>query len=244
MYVEQFISLQPGNDYVVELNVRSPSQNAQLTLSICEKWLLTSARCSSEIINFNGDGSWQPVKMHIGSGSLGQGSWHESRPVKFSLYNSSKSATVDLDNIRMIDVLGANLLANGNFSQQFDHWFFSVDNDLPWHIWNFPIQVLFDQGWFGVVAFGLFVIFGLWRAGRQAWRGSAEAGVFMAAGTGFVVIGAMDSLIDSPRLLLLFLLVIWLCWSCASPPKLKGDFITRKKDSNASKSIEGRGAQT
>lgn len=212
-YVEQFISPQAGSDYVVDLNVRSTQPNPQLTLSICEKWLLTSARCNAEVVNFNGNGTWQSVQIRIPSGDLGQGPWYTSRPVKFSLYNTSPSATVELDNIRMSAIAGNSLLANGDFSQKFDRWFFSVDNDLPWHIWSLPIQVLFDQGWLGVTAFGTFVLLGLWKAGQQTWRGNTEAGVFLAAGTGFVVIGALDSLIDSPRLLLLFLLVIWLCWS-------------------------------
>ena len=200
---------------------------------------MTSAKCSSEVINFNGDGRWKPVKVHIASGDLGQGPWYASRPVKFSLYNSSQTVTVDLDNIRMTDVVGTNLLANGDFSKNFDHWFFSVDNDLPWHIWSFPIQILFDQGWLGLAAFGLFVSFGLWRAGRQAWQGKAEAGVFMASGAGFVLIGALDSLIDSPRLLLLFLLVMWLCWRSASLLKPGGNLLLRKKDSKLGKSVDG-----
>ncbi len=214
-YVEQFISPQVDGDYVVDLNVRSTKPNSQLTLSICEKWLLTSVRCNADVVDFNGNGTWQSIQIHIPSGDLGQGPWYASRPIKFSLYNTSPSATVELDNIRMSGIAGNSLLANGDFSQKFDRWFFSVDNDLPWHIWSLPIQVLFDQGWLGVTAFGVFVLLGLWKAGQQAWRGNIEAGVFLAAGTGFVVIGALDSLIDSPRLLLLFLLVIWLCWSSA-----------------------------
>ena len=212
-YVEQLISPQAGNDYVVDLNVRSTKPNAQLTLSICEKWLLTSARCSAELVNFNGNGTWQPVQMRIPSGDLGQGPWYAARPIKFSLYNTRSSVIVELDNIRMTGVAGNSLLANGDFSQKFDRWFFSVDNDLPWHIWSLPIQVLFDQGWLGLTAVGFFVLLGLGKAGQQAWRGTTEAGVFLAAGAGFVVIGTLDSLIDSPRLLLLFLIVIWLCWS-------------------------------
>lgn len=223
MYVEQFVSVQPANDYFVDLNVRSTQPNPQLTLSICEKWLLTSALCSTEAVSFKGNGTWQPVQLRIPSGDLGQGAWYANRPVKFSLYNTSQSATVELDNIQVTDIAGKKLLSNGDFSQKFDHWFFSVDNDLPWHIWGLPIQVLFDQGWLGVIAFGLFVPLGLWRAGQQAWRGNIGAGIFFAAGTAFMVIGSLDSLIDSPRLLLLFLLVMWLCWNSARlSPQARG----------------------
>lgn len=218
MYIEQFVSLQPANDYFVDLDVRSTQANPQLTLSICEKWLLTSALCSTEAVSFKGNGNWQPVQLRIPSGDLGQGAWYANRPVKLSLYNTSQSATVELDNIQITDIAGKKFLSNGDFSQKFDHWFFSVDNDLPWHIWSLPIQILFDQGWLGVIAFGFFVPLGLWRAGQKAWQGNIGAGIFLAAGTGFVMIGILDSLVDSPRLLLLFLLVMWFCWNIARLP--------------------------
>ena len=223
MYVEQFVSVQPGRDYSVEVKARSIEQNSQLTVSICEKWLLTSAKCSSEVVNFNGDGNWQPVQIRISIGDVGQGPWYARRPVKFSLYNTSSVATIDLDNVRLTGDAGVTLLANGDFSQGLDHWYFSVDNDLPWHIWSMPLQILFGQGWLGVIAFFLFVAPGLWRAGQRAWRGDAMAGTLLASGTGFIVIGTLDSLVDSPRLLLLFLLVIWMCWNCSilSRPALR-----------------------
>ena len=61
----------------------------------------------------------------------------------------------------------------------------------------------------------------------------------MASGAGFVLIGALDSLIDSPRLLLLFLLVMWLCWRSASLLKPGGNLLLRKKDSKLGKSVDG-----
>jgi hypothetical protein len=62
-----------------------------------------------------------------------------------------------------------------------------------------------------LVALSLFVTFGLWRAARNAWRGDAMAGVMLASCIGFLVIGIFDSLLDSPRILMLFLLLIWFC---------------------------------
>lgn len=215
LYVEQFVSVQPGTDYTVEMKGRSAKRDSQVTVSICEKWLLTSANCSSASYSFNGDGNWQTLKIRIPSGDVGQEPWYARRPTKFSITNTSRMATVDIDDIRLTSDVGQDLVANGDFSKKLDNWFFSVDNDLPWHIWSLPLQILFDQGWLGVIAFGLFVMPGLWRSGQQAWRGNIVAGVLLASGAGFLVIGTLDSLVDSPRLLLLFLLVIWMCWRCA-----------------------------
>ena len=102
-------------------------------------------------------------------------------------------------------------LRNGNFSQGLDTWFFSVDNDRPWRIWSLPVHVLFEQGWLGVLAWSAFVALGLWRAARATWRNDAMAGAMLASTLGFLVIGGVASLIDSPRLLLLFLLLVWFC---------------------------------
>jgi hypothetical protein len=215
LYVEQFVSLQPNQEYSVNFKVRSTKPDSQLTLSICEKWLLTSSGCVSEAVTSNGDGNWHAAQVRLSSGNLGQGPWYASRPLKFSIYNTSSAATLEVDEIRMTGMAGESLLVNGDFSQKYDRWFFSVDNDLPWHAWSLPVQVLFDQGWFGLIAFGLFVALGLWRGGQQVLKGNAAAGSFLAAASGFLVIGTLDSLVDSPRLLLLFLLVMGQCWRSA-----------------------------
>ena len=211
LYMEQFVAIKPRHDYSLSLNVRSEQPNAQVTVSICEKWLLTSARCIFKPIDVTGNGRWQSIRTRVQSGDVGSGPWYASRPVKLSIYDSGAHAAIDVDNVRLQATDGAELLANGDFSRGLDRWFFTIDNDRPWHIWSLPIQVLFDQGWLGVTALTLFVAAGLWRAGRDAWRGDAMAGAMLASSAGFLVIGTLDSLVDSPRLLLLFLLIIWFC---------------------------------
>jgi len=210
LYVEQFVSIKPQHDYLLSLTARSDQANGKVSVSICEKWLLTSARCVSRSIDVSGNGRWMPVTVHLQSGDLGSGPWYAARPVKLSIYNSD-TQRVDVDNLRLQSKEGRNLLLNGDFSRGMDSWFFSVDNDKPWHIWSMPVQVLFDQGWLGVVALMLFVAAGLWRAACDAWRGDAMAGAMLASGIGFLVIGILDSLVDSPRLLMLFMLLLLFC---------------------------------
>ncbi|MDP2783359.1 MAG: VanZ family protein, partial [Sulfurimicrobium sp.] len=211
LYMEQFVTIKPQHDYSLSLNARSDQPDTQVTVSICEKWLLTSARCTFKSIEVTGNGRWQPVQTHLQSGDVGSGPWYAARPVKLSIYNADAHAVVDVDSVRLQATDGGDLLVNGDFSRGLERWFFSVDNDRPWHIWSLPIQVRFDQGWLGVVALTLFAALGLWRAGRDAWRGDATAGAMLASSVGFLVIGTLDSLVDSPRLIMLFLLLIWFC---------------------------------
>lgn len=211
LYMEQFVTIKPQHDYALSLNARSDQPDSQVTVSICEKWLLTSAHCTFKSLDVAGNGRWQRVQTHMQSGDVGSGPWYAARPVKLSVFNSKANAVVDVDNVRLQAKDGVDLLANGDFSRRLERWFFTVDNDRPWHIWSLPIQVLFDQGWLGVAALALFIAAGLWRAGRDTWHGDAMAGAMLASSVGFLVIGTLDSLVDSPRLILLFLLLFWFC---------------------------------
>ena len=211
LYIEQFVAIKPQHDYALSLNVRSDQPNTKVSVSICEKWLLTSARCIFKSIDVTGNGRWQPAQTVLQSGEVGSSPWYAARPVKLSIYNANKNTAIEVDQLRLQASDGSELLLNGDFSHGMERWFFSIDNDKPWHVWSLPIQMLFDQGWLGMVALALFVALGLWRAARDAWRGDAMAGAMLASSVGFLVIGSLDSLVDSPRLLLLFLLLVWMC---------------------------------
>ncbi len=211
LYVEQFVAVRPGEDYHLALALRSAQPGAALSMSLCEKWLLTSARCEFLRIAIPTAGAWvffDDIPLH--SGEVGNTPWYAQRPVKLSLYNADAGTVVDVDQLRLQTADGRNLLDNGDFDRGMDHWFFSVDNDLPWHIWSLPVTLLFEQGWMGVLAFALLLLLAISRAVRTAWQGDALAVPPFAALMGFLVLGSMDSLIDSPRILLLVLSIAWL----------------------------------
>jgi hypothetical protein len=211
LYIEQFVAVRPGQDYFLELDLRSAQPGAALSLSLCEKWLLTSARCEFLRLVVPNTGDWVSLRgIRLGTGEIGNTPWYAPRPVKLSLFNSEAGKVVDVDRLRLKTADGQELLDNGDFTRGMDHWFFTVDNDLPWHIWSLPVTLLFEQGWFGLIAYGLFLALALARSGRAAWRGEPMAGALLAAVTGYLVLGSMDSLVDSPRLLLLGLLIAWL----------------------------------
>jgi hypothetical protein len=82
-----------------------------------------------------------------------------------------------------------------------DHWYFATDEHLAWHIKSLPIAILFDQGWFGLLAFVSFIAAALYRCGRATWAGDVVSGTLLAALCGFLVVGVFDTLIDAPRFL-------------------------------------------
>ena len=212
IYVEQIVSIKPQQNYVLKLNVRTSPPDEQITVSFCEKWLLTSFNCFPNILKSGSDtGVWSGVEVPISTATLGDTPWYAGRPVKFTLNNPRQvpiwmSTTSDWKTWA-----GNNLLCNGDFSKELDHWFFSADSHLQWHVKSLPVAVLFDQGWFGLIALFMFSILAIKRAVGRAWQGDLHAAAALAAFSGFLVVGLFDTLIDAPRFLFLFLLLGWFC---------------------------------
>ena len=68
----------------------------------------------------------------------------------------------------------------------------------------------------GLLALTLLLATAVVRAASNMYRGHAASAAALAALASFLVVGLFDTLIDSPRYLLLLLLLVWL--ACA--PKL------------------------
>lgn len=212
LYVEQFVAARPGQPYRVNVRVRSPGEGGQITASLCEKWLLTSARCVFVGQAVPAGEGWQALSLPLASGAVGAGPWYQARPVKFSLYNSGSRGVVDVAAVGLVGAGGKDLLANGDFAEGMDRWFFSADVDLPWHVWSVPVAALFEMGWLGVVALGWLGGVALVRGGRRAWRGDRAAASVVAVVLGWACLAWVDGVLDSPRMLCLVLFVISLSY--------------------------------
>jgi VanZ family protein len=217
LYLEQFVTVRPGLRYDLSVRLRSDVDGASLVVPICEKWVLSSFECSWNTIDIKGrTGAFKEYTLVVESGVLSKGTWYTRRPVKLSLYNPNPSGSIDVADVRLIDQDGRDLVHNGGFESGIDHWHFSTDDHLPWHIKNLGIQILFDQGWLGVLAWGAMVFLAMVRAAAAAWCGDFFASTVLSGLTGFMVVGVFDSLIDGPRLLFLFCLLIWLACESSS----------------------------
>jgi VanZ family protein len=212
LYMEQLVGVEPGQSYVLKLDVRASVANAKITVPICEKWMLTSYNCIWQTLSSGNEvGTWRSLETRFVAKELSISPWFSQRPVKLSLYYAVPNSSIDIDNVRLETVQGANLLSNGDFSNGLDHWFFSTDGHLQWHIKSLFYGVLFDQGWFGLVAFLGFLGLVLVSAARNAFHGDKLSGAGLAALSSFLVVGLFDTLIDTPRFLLLMLLLVWFC---------------------------------
>ena len=206
LYVEQIVEIEPKHQYRLSLDLRSPTKGATAGIALCEKSLLTSSQCATwqSTSKISQPGQWQHFEQTINSAELGQGAWLTKRPIKLSFY-TNWNGTIDIDNIRLTTSSGSGILSNGDFSDGMDHWYFATDEHLAWHMKSMPLAILFDQGWFGLLAFGSIFAVVLHRAVRATWSGDVVSGTLLAAICGFLVVAIFDTLIDAPRFL--FLLV-------------------------------------
>lgn len=220
IYVEQKVPLVPGQYYLLKLEVRPSVPNARITVPICEKWMLTSYNCIWLTLDLGKEfGAWRGVERRFDANELTVSPWYSQRPTKLSLYYPTPNSTIDIDNVRLETQSGANLLRNGDFAHGLDHWFFATDGHLQWHIKSLYYGVLFDQGWFGLLAVLAMVLLAWVRAAGNAVKGDLVAGASLAALSSFLVVGVFDTLLDTPRFVLLLLLLVAACFHSAPPAR-------------------------
>jgi len=210
LYFEQLIAPKRGERYWLSVAVRGNSKTV-LSVSICEKNFLYSFDCVAPTrFEVEPGTSWSERSGTVNMGAIGQAkkplSWLYSRPVKLSLTAPGPNP-VEVDNVRLLDAQGQNLLANSDFSSDIDHWFFSTDDHLAWQIKNHWVHLYFEQGWLGVLAQAVFGLFVITQFIVRIGDGDSMAAVSLAAFVGFLTVGIFGFLFDTPRLALLFYLV-------------------------------------
>lgn len=207
IYLEQIVATQPGQTYQLQVRLRSRSAQSSLSVQLCEKWLISSDRCAHAVFSpKSGLGEWQTLTLPLASGRVGEPGPRVDRQVKLG-FSLRGPTTLDVAMLSLRSADGLELLQNGGFAQGLDRWFFTSDHHLAWHAKSLPLAVLFDQGLLGVLALGGLLLLALGRAGRTAWTGHASAVPLLAALAGLCAVGAVDSLIDVPRFLMLWLLL-------------------------------------
>lgn len=214
IYVEQIVAAPAGQQELqLTINLRSHTPAAPaLTLTLCRKWLLTSADCEAVTVEgIAAPGVWQTQYATIPPLPSPASAWQAGLPIKLSLHTPAGRQAVDVDNVSLAAADRVELVRNGAFARGMDHWFFATDVDPPWHIHSLPVGVLYDQGWFGVIT-GLALLGAAGLGGMRALARGSLPGAAAAGGlAAFLVSGSLNTLIDEPRFLWLFLVLAWQC---------------------------------
>lgn len=207
LYLDQLVPLEPYTAYRLRMKLRAPDGQGRLAAALCHKWLLESQDCLGFSFSPAKPGAaWTEVSQMLNSGVLAAGPLDRRRPVKLSLHNAGQGA-VEIDDLRLETADGRNLLRNGDFAGGMDHWHFTADDHLAWHVKNLPLAWYVDQGLLGLAVLVLWLAAALWRAGRVALQGDGQAAALLAALAGFLLVGVFDALLDTSRFLMLALVL-------------------------------------
>jgi hypothetical protein len=222
LYIAQRIPIEARKDYTLSISLRSTSNNASLSVPLCEKHLLNSYQCQWQTIHLdNTEKQWQTYTQQINSGPLGQGNRLSRRPTELSLYNPTKNSEIDIDNISLKNSDGIELIYNGDFTANSDRWFFKTHSHLAWHIKNLWYQIYFEQGLAGLIIFCSLCLSLIIKLGKRTWNGDILSTTILASISSFLAVGLFGSLFDSPRLTTLFLATLAL--GIMATPKQKSE---------------------
>lgn len=207
--ISQRLRFDTTGPFEVTLKIRAKT-DVVIHVEVCEKHLLYPRNCATRRVNIKATGDlWLPTKIRQTSAILTDGPWYAPRMKMFSLAIANRSGAAEIDDVVLSSLAGENLLANGDFVNDMQQWFFTSDRDhMPWHAKNILVNVLFDQGIFGLVSFLLLTAGALWRLNLGKARKHDVSPYLSAAIIGFLVVGLFDSLTDVPRLALVYYLLL------------------------------------
>jgi hypothetical protein len=204
LYFGQKVPAVRGEDYRLELELRSPEGAGHLVAIMCEKYLLYSGNCVAA--EFTAEPGWTPVRAALAMPRPATTGFEQHRPVELAL-RADSTAAIEVRHIRLLDQSGRDIVANGNFEHGTERWFFTDDDHLIWRIKDQYLMLLFEQGWLGLAAFLALVGLALVRALRTGIAAEILAPAIVGSLAAFLVSGLFDSLLEAPRLATLFYLV-------------------------------------
>jgi hypothetical protein len=203
LFMDQRVAAKPDSDLRLRGLIRSPQAGARLSVILCEKSYLNAVSCDGTDVAAGPQ--WQPFDVRLSVPRRAVSRIAPAAPLSFSLHNAAYGTRVEVTRLSLVDA-GAELLSNGSFEHGLDRWFMTSDVHLAWRTLNTAVEIFYEQGALGILAWlALGVATVSLVLGSRAFPAATAA--CAAATIGFVAIGCFDSLLDSPRMILLFALV-------------------------------------
>ncbi len=205
----QIVPIESNTAYILALDVWNGAAPAFLQVNLCERQLLYPQGCIPLPMRQLAHAPyWQRYQFPLSSGALGR----PGRRVQLEIAVEGEQAALDIDNVSLRNPDSQHeLVRNGTFSDANDYWFFSSDrHHLPWHLKNLGLNLYFEMGWPGLLAYAGLLSSAAAELLRCARDGAdaAQALALLAALAAFQVVGLFDSLFDVPRITLLFMLLL------------------------------------
>jgi len=203
MYLDQRIDAVAGRELRLRGQIRASNDNGRLSASLCDKSFLESVRCESAEVFSGAD--WQPFEMRLALPGGERDRFGVPAPMSLSLHNGAFGTRIDVTQLSLSDA-ERELLGNGSFEHGMDRWFMFSDVHLSWRALSTWVQVFFEQGVLGLAAW-LAVGVAVLAAALNRRAAPATAAALLASVAGTLLTWSFDSLLDSPRILILVALI-------------------------------------
>ena len=214
----QRVNLTKESAHTVSMRVRA-QKPVEMTVQLCQRHLLYDRNCQGASVKVEPlKAAWQTVELPLKGPSLVSNPRNSSRLLMVVISLDTADAAADIDNVQLTNALGQELLGNGDFSQQLAQWLpVAQAYYVPWHIDNLYLELLIESGLLGGIVVGALTAWGLvsavWARGPTSLlRPYLAAGLF-----GALIVGLVSSVLDMPRVALVFFLLPMMLIECKNP---------------------------
>ncbi|WP_421621973.1 VanZ family protein [Alkalilimnicola ehrlichii] len=204
LFLNQRVAPPREGDFRLRVRARSDVP-AGFTLFLCEKPVRHSFTCRSQGLSLGGGGDWEHLEWRFDLRDMDRRPWPFQRGLVLSITSRGEPGILlEFDAFELLDEAGNDHLRNGDFTRLGRHWYMSTDHLWPWRIENQWLELYFDQGTLGLLAFVWLTLAGLVLLGRRALAGDITALGLAAGLAGALAVGLFSTIFFSPRIATLF----------------------------------------
>lgn len=194
--------------HAVRMDVRADTAT-ELQIEWCVRHLLYDAGCQTAQVHLDAGPQWQKLVQPLFGPEITEGFWLAPRWSLFGVSVVNAGGRADFANIHLQGPAMQDLLVNGDFSRGLAHWLGCAQSYfLPWHIDNLYLELLIERGLSGLLIFFCLVGTALWKMTLARVHSDPLHPYLVAALTGVLWVGLTGSLLDVPRVMFLFYLLV------------------------------------
>lgn len=202
--------IDPDSSYKVRIKARSHPEMPFIHIRFCSRNLMHAGGCKYYKAGLtHNDGNWGYYAADIAAGELKNYTWYADWPKVFLVRNKSSGTILDISEIVVLNNDNRNILANHSFDHGGQNWFsYNEFEHLPWHAKNMFLHFFFEQGMMGLLSFIAMVASVVFFSAPKGLQGDLYALGYTTAIAGFMVVGITGTLVDAPRVMFLFYMVL------------------------------------
>ena len=224
LFLDQRVMLNERGSYRLEIEARTRSDRPNLQIVLCEKTVMYSMECVETAIRLAPGQAWKKSVASIDIKNVGADLAYLGRfgrrPVFLTIVAPAAGDSVDIAAVSLRSPSKVELLKNRRFEQGPAHWRIASDDHIAWHTKNLAMDLLFEQGWFGLLTFTALSLRALFSLVVAARAGRPESAPLLAAITGILFVGTTESLLDTPQLGFFYYLGVFYVVGCLALPDL------------------------